>query len=529
MDLKKIILSDYFKLFVKREGRVVLGRHYASLWLLCGVLIVTFLAIAFSTASLNYLKIKMKDPFIQWVDIRNNFADNRFPEFVKELDSFELQEQYHYNGFQTDKYWYYNFFTENDDCIGLRGRYFGEISTPLVEAILNEENVVDHLRVESQDLHNNSYGVIITQEALVKKLGYTEKIPSYIHYHAAVSDGANEWYGVPMYGQYAKVPIPVLAVVNRLPSNLDLIGTKHFYHQVKSQSFDMCNPYYFNSFYYHLPESINEVNFKSDLKQYLLEYYPDYEDNMDYAMAEKEEMPKVQMAGIGGSQFVSLIFFDEDAVDFDKNRMINEKILEKYAAKGVERIYIYDENSYIEDEDDFLSIYFYDLQKVTDFQRYAKEKFSIEIEMSQINAKENFYEVTIMANILSWTMIFFAIVCIMLFIINLLQSYFQKVKHNLGTFKAFGMGNTELIAIYILIMIATIVSAIFLSLLFTWFVQEFLSGVGILKDGTYDYFCLWSWKTLWSIIIILLTSVGTVFGVMERLLRATPGDLIYDR
>jgi hypothetical protein len=149
--------------------------------------------------------------------------------------------------------------------------------------------------------------------------------------------------------------------------------------------------------------------------------------------------------------------------------------------------------------------------------------------MSQINAKENFNEVSIMANILSWTMIVFAIVCIILFIINLLQSYFQKVKRNLGTFKAFGISNYELIVIYVLIMATTILCAVVISLSATWIIELLLPLLGVQKDAAFGYLALWNSKTLFSVIIIVAAALTTVYWVMHRQLRATPGDLIYDR
>ena len=149
--------------------------------------------------------------------------------------------------------------------------------------------------------------------------------------------------------------------------------------------------------------------------------------------------------------------------------------------------------------------------------------------MSQINAKENFNAVSTMGNILSWVIIVFAIVCIILFIINLLQSYFQKVKRNLGTFKAFGISNKALISVYVLILAAIIVAAIFMSLSVTWFIQGTMHLCGILKDGVFDYLSLWSMKTVCSVVVIIVASVYTVFAVMRGLLKDTPGDLIYDR
>ena len=130
MGLKHIKNNDYFKLFVYREGKVVLGKRLSNLWLLCSVLFVTFLAIAFSNASLSYLEFKMNDPFINWVDITKN-SDSDFNGFQQALHSDELREEYNYRGFQSDKSAYITFCTSDDMTQNLDGRYFEEIDTPL--------------------------------------------------------------------------------------------------------------------------------------------------------------------------------------------------------------------------------------------------------------------------------------------------------------------------------------------------------------------------------------------------------------
>jgi hypothetical protein len=60
-------------------------------------------------------------------------------------------------------------------------------------------------------------------------------------------------------------------------------------------------------------------------------------------------------------------------------------------------------------------------------------------------------------------------------------------------------------------------------------IQGGLNLAGIMKEGSYNYLSLWSLKTIISILIIIVVSVTTVYAVMNRLLRQTPGDLIYDR
>ena len=149
--------------------------------------------------------------------------------------------------------------------------------------------------------------------------------------------------------------------------------------------------------------------------------------------------------------------------------------------------------------------------------------------MSQINAKENFNSVRLMAGVLSWAIIFFAVICILLFIVNLLKSYFQKVKRNIGTFKAFGISNKELIVVYLLIIGFLVGVSLIISFVIVLVIQELLPVFGIMKEGVYNYLSLFSIKTTCSMFIIIVSSLFLVYRLMSNMLKATPGDLIYDR
>lgn len=533
MRLKEIISKDYFKLFVRREGKVVLGKRYSNLWLLCSVLFVTFLAIAFSNASLKYLEFKMNDPFINWVDITNQ-SEADFSGFQRDLHSSKLKEQFGYKGFQSDKSAYITFCTapvgmsidDKEGTQNLDGRYFEEINTPLVQKILEKDNVIGEYCIDQSLLDNQSFGVIITEDAIRNKLRY-KQIPAYINYYEFCDASAAEMFDVELLaGKFARVPVPVLAVVKRLPNSKDYIGTKFYLRENRlHRSMNLVNEKYHKSLLYFVPETVDVDTFVTKLNTLTSENT----SAMSYSMqGEDNHKPRLNSFVKGG--FVSLSFYYDDEVDYMANSKINKAMLAEYASQGVYRVYDYNEHSGNQEiTDDYISVHFEYLDHIADFQQFAKDEYRIDIDMSQINAKDNFNAVSIMANILSWTMIVFAIVCIILFIVNLLQSYFQKVKRNLGTFKAFGISNSELISVYVLIMLATIVAAIVLSIGCAWLVELLMWIVGIEKDSGFGYLSLWSGKTFASIIIIIAASIYTVYVVMRNLLKDTPGDLIYDR
>lgn len=526
MNIFELLKNNYFSLFVKREGKVVLGKSYSNLWLLIGVLTATFLAISFSNASLRYLRHKMDDPFINWVDIKSEFGErNAFVNLEAALNSDDVKEEYHFRKHQAD--YIFNFYfcgREGDNLRYYKIRFFQNFkSNDLVHSILDDDNVVSGWKIPDEDwedyLDENTVGVVMTEEAM-RQLGYKEA-PSYVYYYSA-ADYADE-FGFDMFPNgYTASPIPVLGVVERLPGNVDMIANAYLYQQLMNQNdypFCMDRREYGETIRYYVPENVDVEKFKQYIDK-VIGKYPDSSYSVSDWFWLNEILP------FRKGQFISI---EPENVDFQELKAINAEVLEQYAEEDVHRIFDNEFSYYSSDETSFVSVHFEDLDKIREFEEFVHKEFGIRIEMAQINAKENFNAVSTMANILSWAIIVFAIVCIILFIVNLLQSYFQKVKRNLGTFKAFGMGNYELISVYTLIMAATIIMSIFVSLATVWFAQGALDVLNITRDEIFGYLSLWSGKTISAILIIVFASVFTVYSVMYRLLRSTPGDLIYDR
>lgn len=531
MGLFNIMKNDYFRLFVRREGKVVLGQRFSNVWILTLVLSATFIAIAFSNGSLNYLKFKMDDPFINWVDIQNEYSEGDYDGLKFALNDPMTAEEYHYQDYQSDYQFSYFFFGKEDNLNQyLRCRFFGELKSELVEAILGDENVVNGWAIEDISvLGDNSIGVIITEETL-EKLGY-DKAPSYIDLYS-YSPGADT-LGFDLDHDRARAPIPVLGVVKKLPGNVDLIGSKYFYEQATNDlthPFNLSRPEYGSSLSYYVPASVDLPEFKEYLEANLKEFWPGREFELDEYGFYPQEMISYSYS-TGGGQAVSTFLnvkTGEEVIPYNVVRKTDAAIKDKYADRDVHRIYDYVFRDHQLSTEAYISVHFLDLNKVREFENFVN-RFRVKIEMSQINAKENFNAVSIMANILSWAMIAFAIICIVLFLINLLKSYFQKVKRNIGTFKAFGISNSELIKIYLLITLSLVCFSIVISLAVVYLIQIMLPVIGIMKDGCFNYLSLWSPKTLYSIIIIIGASVFTVWKVISTMLKLTPGDLIYDR
>ncbi len=520
--------KEYISLLIKREKNVVLGKYYANLWLLTIVLVATFISIAFSNASLSYLAVKMDDPFTNWVDVPNNFENSdKLDLFKEELEGNDsLYDVFLYNNVQTDKYNLLNLFDKSKKNRQLlRCRFFGNMKSDLVKAILDEKNVINKAAIPYDNIiGNETYGAIVSIDAL-KKQGYSEdSIPAYVY--AAIHNTGADTLGVELVDDYAAVPIPLLAAVKRLPADIEIITSTYFYNGAWT---DHCfnfsqNEEYLHELFYFVSKG-GEEKFKAVISGI------NYAGNTGevYPVEKDSHIKKTVSSWNDGD--IYKVYLGNTTLPLNKSNEFNKLILNECVKSNVDVERLYDYKPATEEctGGSYISINFASLDSIRKFEQFAKQRYSIVLDMAQVDSKENFNAVSIMANILSVAMIVFSMVCIIMFIVNMLQSYFQKVKRNLGTFKAFGINSSELTNIYVLILLAIVCVAIIIALSATWFIQLILPVLGIMKDGEFNYLELWSAKTFSSIFIVIVATVVTVRIVMGKLLRQTPGDLIYDR
>ena len=520
---KNMMSGDYFKLFVRREGRVVLGKNFSSLWLLTAVLTLTLLAISFSNASMKYLSFKMNDPFINWVEIQSADEDEplSLEELVKCLRDSVNMSQFNYVDCNVDVLTNHMFFGKDDQMLQyLSMRGFATFSNnPLIDLILDDDNIVSGAALSATALDNKMLGVII-REDILDRLGYDE-IPAFIDYACPVSD--REDFGIEFTNKdenSVRSPVPVLAVVKHLPGNANMVATNYFLAQFANDMKNMpLNPAKLEhavTAHYFVPGTIDPTTFKKDLENaYGMPCY-----------VVDSHLPQITTWAEG--TFVQLR--GEYGADIEPKEVarVNKTIMTKYEGVGVKRVYDLDCGEY-KLPGSYVSVQFSNLSRIRDFEQFVRSEYKYKIEMEQVNAKENFNAVSVMAGILSWAIVGFSIICIVLFIVNLFQSYFQKVKRNLGTFKAFGISNRQLVGIYLLIIFSIIMISIVISLALAFAAELLLPMFGIMMDGAFNYLALNSSMTWIAVSIILFSSVLTVYWVMRRLLSATPGNLIYDR
>ena len=543
-----IDVPDYLKLFIRREGKIVLGRKLSNIWLLTAMLVASFFAIAFANGSLNYLGYKMDDPFIKWVDIKEDRSGGAsLKSLEKDLSVAQNAEDYNYKSYSYDYEYSYHFFGPGDDEYSyLRCRFIDAGNKELIKAIVASKNkVLGVTPAQVEDLSEESLGLFITEKA-VHKLGYADKkggvsMPAYLDIYR-YSQGADK-LGFHLSKDRARVPVPVLGVVKRLPGGVDILAFTNLYRQITSNAFLMDNEDYASSLCYFIPEDVDADEFDNRLSA-LLQENTDASFRIDdqafcplEMMSYRNRILSVDKSGYADYYYGFRKVATADTIPPLVANRVNDLLLAEYQGKDVHRIYEYEYSYAPLYEGNYISVYFDNLKKISSFAEDIVEKNELEIEMSQINAKENFQSLSVMAIILSAVMVIFTVVCILLYIVNLLQSYFQKVKRNIGTFKAFGISNRELQKVYMVIMLTMVVAAMAVSLAVVSIIQFVLPVCGLIREGGFGYLSLWRCDilsfppliTLASLALIVIAAAVTVHLVLKKLLSATPGDLIYDR
>jgi hypothetical protein len=409
-------------------------------------------------------------------------------------------------------------------------RFFEHLNSPLIHEVLKPDNMVEGCRVDTALLNDESMGYIISLST-AKKLGYDEQhLPAYVN---VLKDnvGADD-FGLTLVSSkndYLPVALPVLAIVKRLPSNVQMISGTYLYEQLENGS-----------------GSNNPFDFITHADKYLRDQPPAFYVSDDLDADFRKFVPTV----IPDSLRQSLVIIENNDLYHSMKSWKPGNILEVNMGDGTTSLQAYQEvanaiaihfvdqtevcrvfrlNTHASEtpSSQFLSVEFNSIDHIHEFEAYALSH-GIQLELEQVHSKENFLAVAKVAKVLSAAMVIFSIICIIMFLVNMLQAYFQKVKRNIGTFKAFGMDGRELTRTYILLLISLVGGTVVLALLITWLVQELMDAMGIGKEG-FNYLSLWNETTYVAATVIFVSTICTVVLVMKRMLNQTPGDLIYDR
>jgi hypothetical protein len=486
------------------------------------MLFITFLAIGFSNGSLDYLEEKMKDPFVKSVKVVvPTFGADRIANVIYELNQDSSSKAEYYFKNLTGYYQYPLQFVKYNQPGESYERYGRSIdlANPLLEKICEHDNML----VGRSFLDEEDVGIIVT-ELFLEKMGYPED---------EIFIKLAEDY----YDQVKSFPIPIIAVVKDLPDNANFITTPYFYNLIQK-------------------DIRNEGPLDFDNTENLIIYTSDTTKAFDLKKAVESFLISSNFESLGcyvGSPNVSylsispgyeiVVNFREIVVDkivlFDSvfNALRSAAELSDFDFYQLYNIKTYS----ISDRDDGygafdrVSVNFNDLDKVREFRAFFLKLSELDIDMGQIESRDNYNLVTNLTRILSVVLIGFSILSISLFLSNIFKRHLEKIRMNIGTFKAFGIDNKTLQLIYFklvgyFILIAMLLSFILASVVgYLGLVRILFKVLAIKIESNEIYFQIFDRWTLISVSSILIVCFIVLYLIINRILVKTPGDLIYDR
>jgi hypothetical protein len=386
----------------------------------------------------------------------------------------------------------------------------------LLNKILDDDNAVV---TRPQKIDANDYGWIVTRD-LMLRLGYEDEshYPLYINYTFPGSTENLKKFGLKNVGDYFEIPIPIIAVVEQLPDLLDFIAPTYFMEQNASGSKPFIVPNhesYFTDLYLvaENPDADLESRLKTRFNNAGLLYDDDYFEKTSLAHLLRP-----------ATQFRIII---RDSVYQTLNQVVSE-ICEK--EKDVYRTYDWAFDGGFRLQPNYLSFMFEDLSQVKAFSLWAKEKHGIRIDMAQIEAKENFNTFNILSSMLCLFIAIIAIAFVAIFLYFLIDSHFRRISKNLGTIMAFGLANKQILCIYLAVFLLMITASL-LAVVAVLGVSEIVFNTmhWWQYEGKMPHFSFCdAWVIITILVIPLISALATVIFLSNKL-KATPGDLIFER
>jgi len=515
---EKAIHKDFRRVFYQKEGKELLGKNKINLWILISILFITFTAIGFASGSLKYLKKKMDDPYINWVNVNIPYVMGSEGEMIKDrlnIDSVAKAE-YHFNNVTA----YYRFplafySLEADGTIEVIGRSI-DVNDPILEEIFKKKNKLKGRPFTDE----NDIGIIVTKEFL-ERFGYDINTPV-INMSVALGENNREF-----------VPVPIIAVLKELPG-MTMFATTPYFRQLKKEP-PRGNPFRrdgTDEIIAFIPGDTASGNILKESVSQFFDNSNEYDKFSPWITITDNHLSyqtgyNVSVSFIGEFSITDLDSIYSNLINSNELKDIKNEIVRFYNYKTYQ---VYSYSNY-----DFLAINFENLTKVRNFQKYFFDEYKLRIDIAQIEAKENYSYVSKLTLIISFILIIFSVLVISMFVSNLLTRHLDKIKNNIGTFKAFGLSNKALLGIYFTLTLWFILFAMIIAFLFSLFfgavggVRLGLTIMNATIEPNETYFHLFNLWLLTSTTLVLLVSMLVIYFTASSILKRTPGDLIYNR
>ena len=498
-------ISSIAKNFFFPEIKAI-AKNRGSLFFLWLIVSASLFSIGLSSGTLKYMKHKMDNPFIRFIDIGLPYGHQDKNEYRNDLRAIGTQDRFGIQSIDLVPTWYSNFKSSS----GQNQLAYVRLVNPkgeLYQFIKNKPDLIVE-KGPGLDAGNSSWGCVVTK-GFIERLnrGHLEH-KGFIHFVGLFGENDSE----------ITFPIPIALVVEQLPDNHDLLVDKELFFALRGDYFDD-NPFdtrhenhqAYLSFF--CPSLLNQKEFIQKLKEHELRGYqflpnPTCKSGFLISKSFNAELKENEVSKLLQFEPNATRYYDPYAV-FSKSGKSPSLAPDK------------------------LIINLNGLDSIRSLKDYMQSKHKLKVDMNTVESKENFNVFSKFISVLSGVLALFSIVLIIYVISSLLQGHIERNQKNLGTLKAFGIPNTTISAIYGVISLCLVLGIFLLGL-----VTVNISGNSLTKalfslfeiavddiDGVFDLNPTPLLLSSFLVIPILVLYVHV--GILLR--GKTPGDLIYGR
>jgi lipoprotein-releasing system ATP-binding protein len=516
----KAIPHDFKHLFYRNETKELLGKKNKNFWLIVAILFFTFLAIGFSNGSLLYLKGKMEDPFVRSINAPVAASNRVAARVIALYNTDSLKQVYRYDTIVGYNKWtaFFQGDLPESPNRSIDGRSI-PYNDPLVTTIVDPN--INHA-IGSAFMDENDISVIVTRN-LLDRLECSDD-PVFIY--RKHTDGR-------------LIPIPIRAIVDKLPGErVEFIATQYFYnnHQGMGTRFLFSNN---KRLYAYLVADTTHIDALKEASQAFFDRYWAEGGMLELNMIDVYKHQYTYKPTL----IIQVSFYESDNIEMDQIDELYKQFRESDEIREFMNLANVRDHQFIQGyfpnlENsrnrgiDYIAVNFNDLSKVEVFAKEFGKDADIELEMSKIEQMKNYNFVSKLTTIMSLILIGFSVLMINIFLSNILSTHLNKIKMNIGTFKAFGIDIKRIylgmMYIYVLLPIAfaLVMAAIVGHLGVVYFIINAISPFEVEKNL---YFDLFNQYTLISVVIMALVNYYAFSVIINRIFKQTPGDLIYDR
>ena len=513
------VKNDFSLIKTTKKGKKKLN---LSAFLILFILTAGFLAIGFANGSLGDLAKKMSDPFVNWLDVeltdKYRYQPDKITNKLKEPGNFEK-----FSISQISRFSQFSILIHDEKLQGsrfLKGRTIS-LNDEILAKLTGEKFLVKGSGFTSE----KDIGLIVT-ESFFQKYHYNENSL----FIKLIYSSENEEDKI--------IPIPIKAVVKELPGDNDFLATDYFkYELYHSRNFPQpFNPYRTERLLIFAPVNEDESFVLLDSLDVFLRKNTGgifLSDPQTY----KESYKTGHVLAVNFNNKYSLNQIDSIFSVVQKN-----EIFKKYSFTQFYRTN-FDNRSKAEIIHDNLSINLNDIDNVFQLKEFLLSEFNISLDIARVELLNNFYKVKKITIALSWTIIFFAIFSVNIFVFFYLYISLYKQRIHLGSLKAFGLTSKRLSKFYIHKMMNFLMRILGISLIssivlgyagFVKLIWQIFTGMKTesLYFKLVDFQNIWDVKNLSMPIFVILLIIGTYFSLKiagNRILSYSPGDLVKDR